>query len=102
MVTSNYTLISAALHSFTISLRHQLKDTSVQVIEVLPGPVATEITDTSEMENVMDLDVFGDDVLRQLVEGVKEIAHPDFQGILRGDRDLWDLTFDQWNGVVKA
>eukprot|EP01034_Spumella_vulgaris_P033873 gene33873-41785_t len=34
---------AAALHSFTISLRHQLKDTSIKVIEILPPAVETEM-----------------------------------------------------------
>ncbi len=95
---SNSVAVLAAMHSFGISLRHQLKDTSVQVIEVLPGPVAT---DMGPSEDSMNLDVYADDVLRQLLEGAKEIAHPEFQAILRGSRDLLDETFDQWNGVVK-
>ncbi len=47
----------------------------------------------------MNLDVYADDVLEQLLRDVKEIAHPDFQGVLRGDRDLLDQTFDQWKKV---
>eukprot|EP01034_Spumella_vulgaris_P023901 gene23901-30179_t len=89
-----YSATKAAIHSFGISLRHQLKDTKVQVIEVLPGPVAT---DMGPPEGAMNLDVYADDVLRQLLQDVKEIAHPDFQAILRGDRDLLDATFNQWN-----
>eukprot|EP01034_Spumella_vulgaris_P030759 gene30759-38020_t len=93
-----YCATKAALYSFGISLRHQLKDTKVQVIEVLPGPVATGLA--PEEMNPMNTDVYADDVIRQLLQDVKEIAHPDFQPILRGDRDLWDATFNAWNGVV--
>eukprot|EP01034_Spumella_vulgaris_P029277 gene29277-36300_t len=94
-----YCATKAAIHSFTQSLRHQLKDTKVQVIELLPGPVGTDIGPPKE-QNPMDLDVYADDVLRQLLQGVKEIAHPEFQALLRGDRALLDATFNAWNGVV--
>jgi len=33
----------AAVHSFTVSLRHQLKDSSVKVIELMPPYVATDL-----------------------------------------------------------
>ncbi len=38
-----YCATKAALHSFSISLRHQLKDTSVKVFEVIPPTVDTEL-----------------------------------------------------------
>ncbi len=38
-----YCATKAAIHSFSISLRHQLKDTSVRVFEVIPPTVDTEL-----------------------------------------------------------
>jgi uncharacterized oxidoreductase len=93
---SVYSASKAALHSFGLSLRQQLKGTAVQVVEVLPGPVETDMA-PKEM-NPMNVDVYADDLLAQLLQDVKEIAHPDFQAVLRGSRDLLDQTFDLWNG----
>ncbi len=38
-----YCATKAAVHSFTMSLRHQLKDTSIKVFEVVPPMVDTEL-----------------------------------------------------------
>lgn len=39
-----YSAAKAALHSFTLSLRHQLEGTSVRVFEVMPPVVETDMT----------------------------------------------------------
>lgn len=42
-ITPIYCATKAGLHSFTLSLRHQLKSTSIKVFEVIPPRVDTEL-----------------------------------------------------------
>ena len=45
-----YCATKAGVHSFTVSLRHQLKDTSIRVFEIVPPMVDTELgRDTTEV-----------------------------------------------------
>jgi uncharacterized oxidoreductase len=39
-----YCATKAALHSLSLSMRHQLRDTSIQVFEIIPPVVATELS----------------------------------------------------------
>jgi hypothetical protein len=46
----------------------------------------------------MDLNVYADDAIPQLLDGVQEIGYQ-AQGIIRGSRDDLDALFNAWNGV---
>jgi len=57
--TPTYCATKAAVHSYTQSLRYQLKDTNVQVIEVIPPYVATDLMGGSKEDPAaMPLDEF--------------------------------------------
>ena len=62
-ITPTYNATKAAIHSFTESLRIQLSDTSVQVIEIVPPAVRTTLMGQQDAENAMPLDDFIGEVI---------------------------------------
>ncbi|WP_066795367.1 SDR family oxidoreductase [Sphingomonas soli] len=88
-ITPTYSATKAALHSWTESLRHQLKDTNVEVIEIAPPGVQTDLM-PGHAENPawMPLDAFITETMGQfevgarenLVENVKPLRFAEAQG----------------------
>jgi len=68
-----YSATKAAMHSFTLSLRHQLK--SVRVVELLPPAVNTDLGGKGLHDFGEPLDKFADAVFLRLQAGELEIAH---------------------------
>lgn len=61
----NYCATKAALHSFILTLRSQLQDTAVKVIELFPPAVQTELHGEGGKDFGMPLRDFTDEVCLQ-------------------------------------
>ncbi|MFL5785255.1 MAG: SDR family oxidoreductase [Bacteriovoracaceae bacterium] len=68
-----YCATKAAIHSFTMSLRHQLKDTGIKVIEIIPPAVRTNLGGSHDFGE--NLDEYADAVMKQWQEGKDEITY---------------------------
>jgi len=74
-----YCATKAAIHSWTMSLRHQLRSLGVRVIELIPPYVATELGGPAKTvppgaPQPMQLEVFISETMRELETDADEIA----------------------------
>jgi uncharacterized oxidoreductase len=96
-----YSATKAALHSFTMSLRHQLSDTSVEVIEVAPPAVKTDLGGTALHTQGEPLDAFADGIFKGLEEGKEEIGYGTSVSRLRMSRDEIDEYAEKMYNAMK-
>ncbi|MFM9280760.1 SDR family oxidoreductase [Paenibacillus jiagnxiensis] len=85
-----YSATKAALHSFTMSLRHQLSETSVEVIEIAPPAVNTDLGGSGLHVHGEPLDAFADGIFKGLEEGKEEVGYGTSVSRLRMSRDEID------------
>ncbi|MCV7172193.1 SDR family NAD(P)-dependent oxidoreductase [Mycobacterium manitobense] len=71
-----YSATKAAVHSFTVSLRRQLRDSPVQIVELIPPAVVTDLHRHLDHDppRAMKLDDFVDAAMAGLDSGRDEIA----------------------------
>ncbi|KQR22560.1 oxidoreductase [Agreia sp. Leaf335] len=74
--TPTYSATKAAIHSFTQSLRVQLADTSIEVLELAPPAVATSLMGQEDDPNAMPVEEFLDETMSILA------SQPDAREIL--------------------
>lgn len=72
-MTAVYSSTKAALHSYTLSQRYLLRNSSVSFMEIAPPWVRTELLNSSEEERAMPLDVFIEGAIAQLETDANEI-----------------------------
>ena len=103
-MTPTYCATKAAIHSYTQSLRYELKATKVEVIELIPPYVATTLMGDQQANdpNAMPLNDFLDEVMGILKSqpDVKEICvkkvYP-LRFAAEGGREKYESFFQQFN-----
>ncbi|KQQ78166.1 oxidoreductase [Xanthomonas sp. Leaf131] len=93
-----YCASKAALHSFTLSLRHQLKQSTVRVIEIAPPIVDTGLgggtrSAGTATRNMMSAEQFATEAITQLEAGKHEVLI----GISAETRRLGEALFERMN-----
>ncbi|MET0267685.1 MAG: SDR family NAD(P)-dependent oxidoreductase [Duganella sp.] len=94
-----YCASKAAMHSFTLTLRHQLKDTAVRVVEMAPPIVDTGLgggdrSGGTKGQQMMSPQAFATEALAQLETGQDEVL----VGLSAGARKMGEALFERMNG----
>jgi uncharacterized oxidoreductase len=92
-----YCATKAALHSFTLSLRWQMRDADVEVIEIIPPAVDTDLQAPGLHTFGVNVDEFADYVFDQLEAGKTEIAYGTALAGSQASRDELDKIFETMN-----
>ena len=74
-ISATYCATKAALHSFSLSQRYLLKDTSVKVLELAPPYVQTELMGAQQASDprAMPLKGFIDETMKELGTDANEV-----------------------------
>jgi uncharacterized oxidoreductase len=94
-VTAVYSSTKAALHSYILSQRFMLRDSSVRVLEIVPPWVRTELMNSQEVEQAMPLDQFiaetiavlgtdADEILIDAAKPLRANVGPNEHGLVNG------------------
>ena len=92
-----YSATKAAMRSFTLSLRHQLRGSPVEVIEIIPPAVQTDLGGPGHHDFGAPLQEFADDVMRRLDQGETEIAYGFAMQASKASRQDLDAIFERMN-----
>jgi uncharacterized oxidoreductase len=100
-ITPTYSATKAAIHSYTQSLRIQLADTGIQVIEVVPPAVRTTLMNQTDDERAMPLDEYLDETMRLLQDqpAADEILVDRVRFLRHAEREN---RYDQVIGVLNS
>ncbi len=97
-----YCATKAAIHSFTLSLRHQLKDTPIKVFEVIPPIVDTELdrgarAKRCQADRGIPVTQAASEIMKGLQEDLYEIPIAGATNLIQGSKQNFDQVFNGMN-----
>ncbi|WP_299826536.1 SDR family oxidoreductase [uncultured Pontibacter sp.] len=92
-----YSATKAAMHSFTMSLRHQLSKTSIKVIEIVPPAVNTDLGGAGLHTFGAPLHDFADAIVQGISYGEQEIGYGTSNRNRKASREEIDQLFQEMN-----
>ena len=94
-----YCASKAFFHSFTLSLRHQFKPKNIEVIELIPPALNTDLGGKGIHTNAPPVSEFIETVFSQLKSGKTEISSGFSEAMTKATPDDLQKTFNRMNSV---
>jgi uncharacterized oxidoreductase len=92
-----YSASKAFFHSFTLSLRHLLQSSGIEVIEIIPPALNTHLGGKGRHDNALAVGEFIDSVFLQLKSGKTELSHGFSEAMRKAGPDDLQKAFDRMN-----
>lgn len=92
-----YCATKAFFHSFTISARHLLKEKSIEVIEMIPPALNTDLGGKGLHNSAPPVSAFIESVFQQMKEGKTELTFGFSEKVSKANPEEIKATFDQMN-----
>lgn len=92
-----YCATKASLHSFTLSLRHMLKAKNIEVIEMIPPALNTDLGGKGLHDGQPHVSDFINAVFQQMKEGKTELTFGFSEVMAKATPDIINATFNKMN-----
>jgi uncharacterized oxidoreductase len=97
---ANYSATKAYLRSFTLSLRHILKDKGIEVIEIIPPAINTDLGGKGIHDFAPPVSDFVEEIFEQLKEGKHELTYGQSKQMAGVQSDNFDQIFQMLQNIV--
>jgi uncharacterized oxidoreductase len=94
-----YSATKAFFHSFTLSLRQLLKPKNIEVIELIPPALNTDLGGKGLHDNAPPVNDFIESVFEQLKQGETEITFGFSEAMVKASAEDLQKTFNRMNSV---
>lgn len=92
-----YSATKSFLHSFTLSLRHLLKPKRIEIIEIIPPGLNTDLGGKGVHDRDLPVDTFIAAIFEQLEEGRNELTYGFVENMLQSGPAGLKRAFDRMN-----
>lgn len=92
-----YSATKAFFHSFTLSLRHLLKEKNIRVIEIIPPALNTDLGGKGIHDFAPPVSGFIESIFEQLEEGKNELTYGFSESLTKAGSEILQNTFDRMN-----
>jgi uncharacterized oxidoreductase len=95
--TPVYSATKAFFHSFTLSLRYLLQGKKIEVIEIIPPALNTDLGGKGLHDNAPPVSAFIESIFEQLKQGKTELTFGFSEGVSKANPEDLKITFNKMN-----